>query len=279
MATAMAFAPSLPAAPVAPLANRLPAASRFACPVVVVVRPSYIPRQRAQLPAFGGGCGGRGGNDGHSWWNGGSDNGGHGRDNGGSGVAALTAAGAGLLARYSNQLVLRPYRTKAITTGLLMLLADYLAQTLTQPNLELTRMLRFLSYGVLIGGPFTHWWFSLIERHCARGILGAVQMAALDQLIGAPVQLACFVLFMHLVQGNSVFGSEDALRQQHLAAFIASCQIWPWVNMFNFAVVPSHFRVVFGSAFNVAWIAFLSMTAANSTCGRSDEAVLADATG
>lgn len=144
-----------------------------------------------------------------------------------------------------------------------MMISDYLAQKFTEPGLEVSRLLRYLFYGALIAGPATAWWFSLLEKRITvGGLQGALHMAALDQVIGAPILLGIFILFMHLAEGRMISGNENVLREKHSDALLASVRVWPWVNTFNFALVPSQYRVVFGSFFNVFWIAFLSVTTA-----------------
>lgn len=271
----VAFMPPLPYAPVQPLTRGLPgAAQRIMClPASRRQTPRSLlaPSLRRQYAATapGGGGGGRfGGNDNPwgDWW--GKDDS-DGVDDRGAGLVLNT-----VVSKYSRELVLRPYRTKAITTGLLMMLSDYLAQALTNSVMETERLIRFLFYGFAIAGPATHWWFSLIERHCATGLFGAVQMAALDQFIAAPVLLACFILFMHCSGGGRIRGNEAHLREQHKDALSASIRVWPIVNMINFSVVPSHYRVVFGSAFNVLWIAYLSVATSKNQI-LDDSAILA----
>lgn len=143
------------------------------------------------------------------------------------------------------------------------MISDYLAQKFTSTTLEIPRLLRYLCYGLVIGGPATAWWFSLLEKRITiGGLQGALHMAALDQAIGAPILLATFILFMHLAEGRAIGGSTNELREKHSNALLASVRVWPWVNTFNFAMVPSQYRVVFGSVFNVFWIAFLSVTTA-----------------
>ncbi len=266
MPTMLGFMAPLPYAPVAPLTRGLPGAAN-------VKRIMYLPGSRPPTPRsllapsvrrqYAGGSGAGGGGFWSDWGRGG---GGGGGDDGPGAVVALN----GLLARYSRELLVRPYRTKAITTGLLMMLSDYLAQILTRPVMEAERLIRYLFYGFAVAGPVTHWWFALIEKHCATGLLGAVQMSALDQFIAAPVLLGAFILFMHLSDGNSIKGNEALLRDKHKDALAASIRVWPLVNMINFSVVPSQYRVVFGSVFNVLWVAYLSvMTAGEQTLDES----------
>jgi len=283
MAQLLCFA--LPATPVLPLTRALPLPSnnnkeKNACaravlssgpsrrPTVPSLQAPFL-RQRYQTASISTAIAGDG-NGGRfigPTWNNNGGGGGNGGDDGGlsdfNGGKTLSLLIAGLFARYSKQLIVRPYRTKAITTGILMMISDYLAQKFTEPGLEIERLMRYLFYGMIIAGPATAWWFSLLERKIVvGGLRGALHMAALDQLIGAPILLATFILFMHLAEGEAIGGSEDLLREKHHNALLASMRVWPWVNTFNFAMVPSQYRVVFGSVFNVFWIAFLSVTTA-----------------
>ena len=267
-----AFMAPLPYAPVAPLTRGLPGA-------VNVKRIMYLPGSKPLTPRsllapslrrqYAASDGGNGSNFGGG---GGGFFGDWGRDEGDGQHESIILLN-GIASRYSRELLVRPYRTKAITTGILMMLSDYLAQILTRPVLQAERLIRYLFYGFAIAGPATHWWFSLIEKHCSKGLLGAVQMSALDQFIAAPVLLAAFILFMHMSEGQSIRGNESELRDKHKDALAASIRVWPVVNMINFSVVPSQYRVVFGSVFNVLWIAYLSV-ATNSGEQTLDDSVI-----
>lgn len=265
----------LPGSPVLPLTRALPTPKINTCavqwgpsrrPTVPSLRAPFLRQQYSSTAGMSTAVAGNGGGGRFirpTWNNNGGgdsngDDGGFNAFNGGRTVQLLVA---GLFAKYSRQLVVRPYRTKAITTGILMMISDYLAQKFTEPGLEIERLLRYLFYGAIIAGPATAWWFSLLEtRITVGGLRGALHMAALDQVIGAPILLATFILFMHLAEGQRISGNEDVLREKHSNALLASVRVWPWVNTFNFALVPSQYRVVFGSIFNVFWIAFLSVT-------------------
>lgn len=190
---------------------------------------------------------------------------GDGDDGPGPNGKALLAAMSVLFARYSALLVSAPVRTKAITTGLLMLLADYLAQSLTQPGVEVARLLRFLAYGLLIAGPATHAWYVLMDRAVrVPGLTGTAVKVALDQLVVNHAFIACFFSFMTLFESGSADGVPARLQSDHMPAFLASLRVWPLVNMINFSLVSPEFRVVVGSAVNVGWITYLSISAAAS---------------
>lgn len=212
------------------------------------------------------GHGGGGGNGDH-FGRGGSDESGRSR-------SALFALLGAFVAGYARLLSTRPFATKSATTGVLMLLSDYLAQLFTRPALELARLARYLIYGLLIAGPITHLWFSVLERVVrSPGAAGVIQKVILDQCVAAPIFLAIYVLYMHLAEGRRLEGAGPTLRSQHSQALSASIRVWPLVNLFNFSVVPAPHRVAFVAAFNVIWVAYLSI----STSSDAETPVVADA--
>jgi antibiotic biosynthesis monooxygenase (ABM) superfamily enzyme len=70
--------------------------------------------------------------------------------------------------------------------------------------------------------------------------------------------VAGYFTWRTLLEGSGVDGVVEKLRARWKGALVASWQFWPAVNVFNFAFVPYHFRVLYTNCLSLFWSGYLS---------------------
>ena len=115
------------------------------------------------------------------------------------------------------------------------------------PPFDFERLTRFMSYGFIMA-PVQFHWFAFLSRafpiRKERSTIPALQMVCFDQLIFAPVGLACFFTFMTVTEGGGRRAVVRKFQDVYLPALKANFMIWPAVQILNFRVVPLQFQIV-----------------------------------
>ncbi|RPA83942.1 protein SYM1 [Ascobolus immersus RN42] len=169
---------------------------------------------------------------------------------------------------YRAQVRMRPMMTQAMTTGALFGAGDVIAQTIAKgkapQELDYMRTIRNAGYGLCAFGPAVQVWYRMIEkiRFQAYPKLDLPAKILADQVIFTPVHLACFFGYHAYLEGKSI---GDALKQKFWPAIRANWMLWPAVQMVNFTLVPAELRVLFVNVVALAWNAYLSTKAADSS--------------
>ena len=116
------------------------------------------------------------------------------------------------------------------------------------PPFDFERLTRFMAYGFIVSPVQYHWYgwlarvFPIVK---GAGVAGpALKRVACDQLIFAPVSLACFFTFMTVAEGGGRRAVGRKLQDMYLPALKANWMVWPAVQSFNFLVVPLPFQIV-----------------------------------
>ncbi|KAK5110384.1 hypothetical protein LTR62_006092 [Meristemomyces frigidus] len=142
---------------------------------------------------------------------------------------------------------------------------DTPASRLAPPPFDFERMVRFMAYPFIMT-PLQHKWFAFLSSTfpIAAGGAGASMQAlkrvAFDQLLFAPVGLACFFTFMTVAEGGGRRAVGRKFQDVYLPALKANFLVWPAVQVINFRLVPLQFQIPFVSTIGIAWTAYLSLT-------------------
>ncbi|KAI9596928.1 hypothetical protein BDF19DRAFT_403276 [Syncephalis fuscata] len=166
--------------------------------------------------------------------------------------------------------------TVADTGATAVRLSAVLSPSTSQPqeenaSLNLTRTVRFATYGFAIA-PIIHHWYALLDRRFPLPILSSAsgsQMSSRmlgqvfkrvlgDQIVFAPIGLAVFFSAMTLFEGGGVEQIKEKIATSYTSALKANYMVWPTVQFVNFCFVPLLLRVPFVSAVSVFWNSYLS---------------------
>ncbi|TVY26511.1 Protein sym1, partial [Lachnellula hyalina] len=131
------------------------------------------------------------------------------------------------------------------------------------PPFEFERLTRFMAYGFMMA-PVQFKWFQFLSKAFpitkSSGLGPAMKMVAFDQLIFAPVGIACFFTVMTVAEGGGRRAVTHKLRDMYLPTLKANFMVWPLVQIINFRLMPIQFQLPFVSTIGIAWTAYLSLS-------------------
>jgi len=177
-----------------------------------------------------------------------------------------------------------PLRTKAITSAFIYFSSDLLAQIIVilktkflqylsdrrdkkhelgtgslRLTLDFFRTLKFTTFGLLVAGPFFHYWNKAIGQYMKnRSIF--LQIAA-DRLFAEPT-LICLYYIWDIISSyevkNWVLALKTAVDKKLAPIITASLLLWVPAQYFNLKYVPMLFRI-FGTNFIAFfWLIYFS---------------------
>eukprot|EP00418_Pyrodinium_bahamense_P009380 CAMPEP_0179118672 /NCGR_PEP_ID=MMETSP0796-20121207/55826_1 /TAXON_ID=73915 /ORGANISM="Pyrodinium bahamense, Strain pbaha01" /LENGTH=129 /DNA_ID=CAMNT_0020817141 /DNA_START=374 /DNA_END=763 /DNA_ORIENTATION=- len=79
----------------------------------------------------------------------------------------------------------------------------------------------------------------------------------LDALIYSPLSVAGYVAFKSKLEGNNADSVMTDVTTKVWPGLLASWSFWPAANLFNFALVPLQFRVLYNNFLSLGWNAIL----------------------
>ena len=129
---------------------------------------------------------------------------------------------------------------------------------------DFERLTRFMGYGCLMA-PVQFKWFKFLSTTFpivkGGGTLGpTLKRTAMDQLVFAPMGIACFFTVMTVSEGGGRRAVQTKLRDMYLPTLRANYVVWPAVQLINFRLMPVQFQLPFVSTVGIAWTAYLSLT-------------------
>lgn len=127
-------------------------------------------------------------------------------------------------------------------------------------NYDWSRVLRFSLYGIVIVAPMMHGWVKITSFIWPKDTLSnSVKKAVLEQFTYAPVTMFCFYTVMPVLEGNTIWSAiQEQLKLKFFPTYKIALCYWPFVQTFNFYMVPSRNRVPFVSVCSLLWWIFLA---------------------
>ncbi len=174
-----------------------------------------------------------------------------------------------LWSNYLVELNSRPLQTKSLTSAVLSVVSDLLAQKLngaSLTSLDLISIRNQFLLGLLFRGPIVHYWYSILEEFFRRlGFSGkkseslsvAVGKVFCDQTAFSPLFTAAYFYALGFLQGRSISSVNSQLAKEFIPILLANYKIWPLVNLINFKLIPPNLRVLFGNLVGVFWTAYV----------------------
>lgn len=267
-----------------------------------LVSPSAMPvRCRAVAPAinmrlgkFGGGNVGAGGvRRGRHFWSpkgpAGGDLGGNGGKGGGGGTRNAAEGDAepepepekvdesskGLWAAYNNALEEKPLLMKGMTSFMGFLLGDIMAQTLIEKSgpYDPIRTARFASFGFLVHGTSSHWFYGNLDKLIpGTGAAAVASKVGIDQLIWNPIFGCMFFGYMGVLEGEGLGGAYKKIKRDLLTQVTGSWTVWPIAHAINFKFIPSSQRVLYINTIQIFYNCFLSILSSKKSDSATESA-------
>ena len=155
-----------------------------------------------------------------------------------------------LVAKYNNQLIKHPLRTKVLTHTFLAALGDITTQNLIEKGTyDPKRTLRFAGIVFCVTGPMNRTWIDIIlprlanEKNSKRGVALAVRKVAMDALLYGPFVISTFVGLNYYFSGKVPKDQVIPKLKNEIpdALKIAWC-FWIPAQLINFRFVPGQCR-------------------------------------
>lgn len=168
------------------------------------------------------------------------------------------------LAQYLLFLKLYPVATKAVSSGILSALGNFLAQMIKKQkkdsqSLEVSGLLRYLVYGLFVTGPLSHYLYLFMEYWVPPEVPWAsVKRLLLDRLFFAPTFLLLFFFFMNFLEGKHASVFVAKMRSGFWPALQMNWKMWTPLQFININYVPLQFRVLFANMAALFWYAYLA---------------------
>ncbi|XP_001509760.1 peroxisomal membrane protein 2 [Ornithorhynchus anatinus] len=172
-----------------------------------------------------------------------------------------------VLGHYLLLLRRHPLPTKAVTSGILSALGNFLAQVIEKrgkkekcsQSLELSGPLRYAIYGFLFTGPLSHFFYWYMEQLIPPAVpFAVVRRLLLDRLVFAPVFLLLFFFVMNLLEGQNMAAFSKKMRTGYWKALKMNWKVWTPIQFININYVPVQFRVLFANLVALFWYAYLA---------------------
>lgn len=163
---------------------------------------------------------------------------------------------------YRTSLKRTPLLTKSITSFVGFGVGDIIAQLASgQKRYDLKRTARLAIFGGCLAGPIAHHWFCALDQrimaHNPKHPVAIITKATLDQIFMAPLGNVIFYASMCTMRGvPQETGAE--IKEKLVPTVLSSYKLWPAAHLINFALIPSHMRVLYINIVSILWAGMLS---------------------
>uniref|UniRef100_A0A182SJP9 Mpv17-like protein n=1 Tax=Anopheles maculatus TaxID=74869 RepID=A0A182SJP9_9DIPT len=124
---------------------------------------------------------------------------------------------------------------------------------------------RFFFYGGFIVAPSLYCWIRVASiMWPQQNLKSAIAKALTEQISYTPMAMTAFYFSMSLLEAKSIEESLNEVRVKLFPTYKVGCPtfvalcIWPFIQTFNFSVVPEKNRVPFVSMCSLLWTIFLA---------------------
>ncbi|XP_026572889.1 peroxisomal membrane protein 2 [Pseudonaja textilis] len=168
-----------------------------------------------------------------------------------------------LLTRYLLLLRLYPVLTKAASSAFLSALGSLLSQLIEKSQkkkrLDWRELLRFATYGFLVTGPLSHYFYLYLEQLIPSDTpFSLIKRLLVDRLVVSPAFLAIFFLVMNFLEGKDLSEFSKKVKSGYWTSLKMNWKVWTPVQVINFTYVPLQFQVLFGNLVAILWFAYLA---------------------
>ena len=133
-------------------------------------------------------------------------------------------------------------------------------QPAASPPYDVGRTVRMGIWRAVLFAPLAHGFYVLVDRVVPfGGWRGVAVKVLIDQLLYAAPMTFSFFFTDALLEGRSPREAWDRGAAIIWDVTKMTWSIWPFVQVFNFAVVPQQHRVVFVSVVATVWSVYLSL--------------------
>ena len=174
---------------------------------------------------------------------------------------------------YGKSLDQRPVATKALTSGFLTFVADFIGQCIEHQRLEnhsigkrnfdLVRLVKFSSMGLCLQAPLTHYFYVILDYYLpptqAPWTPTTFVKLTLDQLIFGPTITFIVILYLAIWGGSSWHSVQEQIEIQYWSTLVDNWKLWVPAQVMNMAYVSPAYRVLYCNVVFFIWSIYLSV--------------------
>ncbi|XP_053689958.1 mpv17-like protein 2 [Sabethes cyaneus] len=154
--------------------------------------------------------------------------------------------------------------TNTVSSGLLMMLGDIVAQEIEQRNdgaLHKPYDWKRIGCMTIVGisqGPLHHYLYMWMDRALPGVDMKTVfRKIGLDQFVMSPIFIISYLYSAGLLEGNSMRHCTDELKAKYWTIYAADWLIWPPTQFINFYLLGPQYRVLYINAITMLYNIFL----------------------
>ena len=176
--------------------------------------------------------------------------------------APKAAEAAGLWAAYEKALEKDPLLIKGLTSMTGFAIGDILAQQFIEKKgkYNLNRTIKMASFGLLVHGTTSHWFYGKLDGKIPGTDAGAVASKVfIDQVLWNPIFGVMFFGYMGLWERQGVDGTIKRIKGDLMTQVTGSWTVWPVAHAINFKFIPTEQRVLYINTIQIFYNCFLSI--------------------
>ncbi|KAL7294029.1 mpv17-like protein [Trichogramma pretiosum] len=138
--------------------------------------------------------------------------------------------------------------------------ASLIQQKITgKEQLDYMQALRFSIYGGCFVAPTLYCWLKVASHFWPRSDLkSAITKALVEQVTYGPSAMCCFFFGINFLELKPISECLNEVKEKFWPTYKVGICVWPFLQTFNFLVVPEIYRVVYVSICSLMWTSFLA---------------------
>lgn len=169
---------------------------------------------------------------------------------------------SGIWASYEAALDKNPLLIKGLTSMIGFTLGDMMAQLFIEKKgpYDPIRTARLASFGFLVHGTTSHWFYGKLDGLIPGTSAGAVaSKVGIDQILWNPIFGCMFFGYMGLAEGSSLAQTGSKIKRDLMKQVTGSWTVWPLAHAINFKFIPTSQRVLYINSIQIFYNCFLSI--------------------
>ena len=163
---------------------------------------------------------------------------------------------------YERLLDEKPLLMKMATSATGFFIGDVLAQTCIQKNPEFDyfRLFRLASFGFLVHGSTSHWFYGMLDGKIPGTSAGVVASKVfIDQVLWNPIFGIMFFSYVAVLELKGLGYVVDKVQNELMTQVTGSWKVWPVAHAINFRFIPTQQRVLYINSIQIGYNCFLSL--------------------
>nr|XP_004208970.2 protein Mpv17 [Hydra vulgaris] len=162
--------------------------------------------------------------------------------------------------RYLFHFARRPWTANIITTGITFVIGDFVSQKCIEKKpYNFKRAAKLFGIGTLVVAPMVFCWFKVLDKVVkATTLFASLKKVLIDQLVFSPFIISIMFTITNFSDGKNSDQLVERFRRDYYSTLMSSYQFWPFVQIFNFTLVPTVYRILVVRFASLFWNTYIS---------------------